>query len=166
MPSCLYAISLMQALFPQVGHGFLEQHFALLMSQVWGGHVPCYGWSLIFATPLHWPGRSLQSQLMRLRTQVELWAHSSWRRGCQCVKDQWLCGGGVAPPMQEVGCIIVWVVWWNGIDGIVCILVLSKWHCLWTPGGQSKFHWEWASLRNRVVLLWVWSWMSSMWFTW
>ena len=26
-----------------------------------------------------------------------------------------LCGGGVAPPQQEVDCIIVWGMWWNGI---------------------------------------------------
>ena len=37
-----------------------------------------------------------------------------------------LCEGGVAPPTQEVSCVIVIGVWWNGTDVIVCILMLSR----------------------------------------
>lgn len=33
---------------------------------------------------------------------------------------------GVALPLQKVGCIIVWGVWWNGIDGTVYVLVLLR----------------------------------------
>ena len=65
-------------------------------------------------------------QLMRWRTQVEWWAQSGLRRGCQCVKGCWLCGE-LAPPTQEVGCVVV--VWWNVIDVIVCLLVLTRLCC-------------------------------------
>ena len=33
--------------------------------------------------------------------------------------------------------------------------VLYYWHCLWASGGRSKFLEEWASLRNRMVVLWA-----------
>ena len=63
--------------------------------------------------------------------------------------------------MQEVGCVIVMGVWWNVIDVIVCLLVLS-WLCCTSGivcelafGGRSKFLGEWASLRKRMVLFWV-----------
>ena len=39
-----------------------------------------------------------------------------------------LCWGGVAPPRLEVGCVIVLGVWWNVIDGLEIVLVLS-WLC-------------------------------------
>ena len=94
---------------PQVGPGFLELCFA---------HGPCwYGmsgggctlsridlWHLPW--PLHWPGRDLPvrfSHLMRWRTQVEWQAQYGWRRGCQCVKGCWLCGGGFVGWL--VGCV-------------------------------------------------------------
>ena len=51
------------------------------------------------------------------------------RRGCQCVKGCRLCGGGFAPPMQEVGFVVVVVVWWNVTDVIVWLLVLSRMCC-------------------------------------
>ena len=35
-----------------------------------------------------------------------------------------MCRGGVAPCTQEVSCVIVLGVWWNGTEIIVCILVL------------------------------------------
>ena len=57
------------------------------------------------------------------------------RRSCQCVK------GGLAPSTQEVGCV------WGAI-GIVCGLPVGS-------SGQSNFLGEWASLRNRTVLLLV-----------
>ena len=34
-----------------------------------------------------------------------------------------LCGGGLAPPTQEVGSVVVVGVWWNVI---VCLLVLTR----------------------------------------
>ena len=65
-----------------------------------------------------------------------------------------MCGGGLAPPTQEVDLVVVVGVWWNVIDVIVYLLVavLYYWHCLWISGGRSKFL---GSLRNRIVLLWV-----------
>ena len=44
-----------------------------------------------------------------------------------------------------------WVVWlWWGCDGMsLCAFWCCPVHCLWTFPG------EWASLRSRVVLLWV-----------
>ena len=54
---------------------------------------------------------------MRWRTQVEWQTQSGWRRGCQCWKGCWLCGGWFAPPTQEVGCVVV-----LGSDGIsLCV---------------------------------------------
>ena len=41
---------------------------------------------------------------------------------------------------QEVGCVVVVGVWWNVTD-ILLVLI--------------KFLGEWASLRNRMVLLWA-----------
>ena len=29
------------------------------------------------------------------------------------------------------------------------------WHCLWTFGGRLKFLGEWASLKNRMVVMWA-----------
>ena len=77
--------------------------------------------------PLHWPGRGppvLFSQLMRWRTQVEWRAQSG---GCQCVKGCWLCGGGLAPPIQEVDCVVV-------VGNVIDVIILDYWH-LWTSGG-------------------------------
>ena len=55
-------------------------------------------------------------------------------------------GGGVAPPMQEVDCVIMMGDWW------ACPSVLSMLCCNSASGGQSNFL---ASLSNRMVLLWV-----------
>ena len=52
-------------------------------------------------------------------------ALSGWRRACVHVKGCLLCAGCVAPPTQEVGCVIVLGVC---TDIIVCILMLS-WLC-------------------------------------
>ena len=35
---------------------------------------------------------------------------------------------------------------------VLVALFVDSW---WASGGQSKFHGEWVSFRNRVVLLWV-----------
>ena len=58
--------------------------------------------------------------------------------------------GGCSPPTKEVGCVECHHEPF-GVDQAV----LYYWHCLWISGGQSKFVGEWASLRNRMVLLWV-----------
>ena len=99
--------------------------------------------------PLPWPGRSpsvLFSQLMRWRTLVEWRAR---RRGHQCVKGCWLCGGWLAPPTNEVGCV---GVWWDIIVCLSCTIGIVNFQ--WAFSGWSKFLEEWASLRNRMVLLW------------
>ena len=60
---------------------------------------------------------------MRLRNQVQLWAQERLSVCELCVT-------------QEMNCDIVWGMWWNGTDGIVCVLMLlSQWHCLWTSNG-------------------------------
>ena len=73
---------------------------------------------------------------------------------CLLVKGWWLCGVGVAPPTQEVGCAIVLGVWWKGTDLIVCILMLSRLCCdsgnvcglpVGFCGKSIFFDWEWAS---------------------
>ena len=113
----------------------------LWVAQVWWMYLllPAVTFDLYHTPPL----ASLQiqvHQLMRLRTQLE-------------EKSVILCGGGVAPPKQEVGCVI-------GINGIVCVLVMPRlWlvalfvDFLWASSGQSTFDIEWTSLRNRMVLL-------------
>ena len=57
-------------------------------------------------------------------------------------------GGGFAPPTQEVGC--------GGMSlfSISCCPVLLALFVDFS-GGQSKFLGEGASLRNRMVLLWL-----------
>ena len=53
---------------------------------------------------------------------------------------------GLDPPMQEVGCVIV------------CLLVLTRLYCIIgivASGGRKKYLGEWASLGNRMVLMWV-----------
>ena len=92
---------------------------------------------------LHWPDRGppvLFSQLMKWRTHVEWRAQPGGRRGCQCVKGCWLFGGGLAPPMQEVGCVE------DVINVIVCLLVLTRLCSTigiadfrWASSGRSKF---------------------------
>lgn len=55
---------------------------------------------------------------------------------------------------------VVWL-WWNGICAFWCcwshcvVLVVLFLDFQQASGDQSKFHGEWASLRNRMVLLWV-----------
>ena len=49
------------------------------------------------------------------------------KEGCQYVKGRWLCGGGVASPTQEVGCVISIVVCgmslmsWCAIETVLCV---------------------------------------------
>ena len=50
---------------------------------------------------------TLAHQLMSLRILVQSHAVSDWRMACLLVKGWLLCGGGVAPPTQEVGGAIV-----------------------------------------------------------
>ena len=78
----------------------------------WGGRV-CDLWPPSVA-------RSLLS--WGWRTLVEWRAQFGWRKGCVC----WLCGGGFAPPTQEVGCVM----------DVVCLLV----GCIvLVSSGRSKF---------------------------
>ena len=122
VPSCLCAL-IMLALKLQVRPGFLELCIARMLCWCGGSgrtlcrhdfwyHAPSIGPPVLF------------SQLMNWRTQVEWWAQSGWRRGCRCVKDCWLCGGGLA---RRKG--VVWL--WNVIDVIMCLdqAVLYYWHC-------------------------------------
>ena len=66
-----------------------------------------------------------------LRTQVELWAQSDWRRGCQCMKDWWLCGGVVISPKWVLSLRVHSEGRGGGAtDGIVCVLVLLMLCCI------------------------------------
>lgn len=122
IPQCTVCGALIHA---WVGRGFLAGPIEV----TWVGWACLHrAWPLTFATS---PQLDWQKTVMRLRTLVELQAHSGWRRGCHCAKCHLLCGGGVAQ-----GC-----VWWNVI---VC-------HCLWTSGGQVKF----LGRMSIMVLLWV-----------
>ena len=98
---------------PQVGPGFLEQCFA--RGPCWchvggSGGAPHSAWPLAFDTPLPlaWqrPSSSVQSvnEVEDLGGMVD---GRHIRRGCQCVKGCWLCGGGFLPRTQEVGCVVV-----------------------------------------------------------
>lgn len=81
-----------------------------------------------------------QRQLMRQTTAVD----SSWQQGQEegeeGLSSAWLCGGSVAPPIQEMRSAVVWagaVEWpcgmcvrFGGVDA-VCLL----WDWLSTSGG-------------------------------
>ena len=57
-----------------------------------------------------------------------------------------------------MGCVVVVAVRWNIADVIRCLLVVKLALFVdfqWASGGRSNFVGEWASLRNRTVLLWV-----------
>ena len=121
---CMCALMLVQVSRP----GFLHCSLALRM---WRDRELAR--DVTSSRPLHWPGRGL--------TQVEWWAQSGWRRGYQCVKS-WLCGGGLAPPTQEMGCVVV-------MGNCAFQAVLYYWHFLWTSGvllswplpAQLSVHW-------------------------
>ena len=66
----------------------------------------------------HEPPKPVQS-VMSSRTQVES-GQILARVGAVSV-----CGDGVAPPTQKVGCVIVVGVWWNVVEIVVCLSVLS-----------------------------------------
>ena len=89
---------------------------------------------LCHAPPLAWQRPSSPLQSVNEVEDPGGMAGTVWRRGCQYVK---LCGGGFAPPTQEVGGVVVMGVWWNVI---VCLLVLSRLLALfvdfqWASGG-------------------------------
>ena len=87
------------------------------------------------------PSTMVQS-INEVEDQVEWRAQSGWRRGC---------GGGFALPTQEVGCVVVVGVWW--------LTSLCPFRLCCTIGIVCGLPWvdlgEWASLRNRTVLV-VW----------
>ena len=77
---------------------------------------------------------------------------SEWPRcSCRPKKRMSTCEklvSGDAPPTQEVSCVIVCGVWWNGI---VCVMMLLRLCCIcfsgfvdfwWNSSGQSDFHWD------------------------
>ena len=92
---------------------------------------------------------------------VWLWRQRNDNEGVRWV---WLCrGGGVAPPTQEMRWALVWAVWRNGLEGVVCILalwMLCGFHGIVCGlpvdfGGIST--WGLWGTRQRMLLLWVWS---------
>ena len=108
------------------GHGFVEQCFA--RGPCWcgvsgGGHALSRS-DFAMPPPLAWQRPS--SPVNEVGDPGGMAVQSGWKRGCQCVKGCWLFGGGFAPPTQEVGCVVVVGVWWNFIDVIVCLLVLTS----------------------------------------
>ena len=78
---------------------------------------------VIFDRPLHWPGRG-QAQSVN---EVEDPGVIAWLEERLSVCERlWIVW--VAPPTQEVGCVIVMGVWWN----VLVCAVLYYWHCLQT----------------------------------
>ena len=123
------------AVQPQVRPGFLE--LCISRGPCWCGSVRALSRVdlCLFATPppLSWQG---PVQSMRWRTQVQLWAEH------------------VIVDCVEVDLLHPHRLWW---DVIVCLLVLTRLCCALfvTSGGRWKFLGEWASFRNRMVLLWA-----------
>ena len=89
---------------------------------------------------------------------MQLLAMSGWRRACQHVKGWLSYGGGVALPIQEVGCV---GVWWNCTDVIVSVLMLccdNDNNCGLSVGFQwpVKFSLR-IGVREDIVLAGFWS---------
>ena len=104
MWACLVVHALM---LPQVGCASLVLH-------EWGWECPRDFWTLPcpsigLAEASYWP---VGIYVVWLEERLSL-----------CC---WLCGGGFAPPTQEVDCVVVVGVWWNVI---VCLLVLTRLYC-------------------------------------
>ena len=100
--------------------------------------------SVTFATspPLAWqrPSSPVQS--------VNEGGHSLVEGELSVCERLLIVWSGFSPPTQESGLC--------GCGGGVCLLVLSRLLALFVDFqcGRSKFLGEWASLRNRMVLLW------------
>ena len=63
-----------------------------------------------------------QRQLMRQTTAVD----SSWQQGQEeGVSWVWLCGGVVAPPIEEMRSVVVWAVLYNGL--VECACTVEVW---------------------------------------
>ena len=66
-----------------------------------------------------------QHQLMRQTTAVD----SSWQQGQEegeeGVSWAWLCGGVVAPPIEEMRSAVVWAVLYNGL--VECACTVEVW---------------------------------------
>ena len=70
-----------------------------------------------------------------------------------------MCGGGLVPPTQEVGCV------WNVIVCLLvgCAVLLALFvDFRWVSGGWLKFLGELDSLRNSVLLPWPRFWSTEM----
>ena len=140
-----------------VGRGIVGQWSCLRTSQLYervGGRVPRL--RVTFDPSTCFRGRDMRSkvrlcQLMRQTTDVGLCGREE---GDEHVEWAWLCGGCVAPPIQEMRLVVVWAtvalknvcaVWPCGC----CVFIVVGFR--WTSGVQSTPHRELVSLRHRVV---------------
>ena len=121
-----------------------------LSSTIWVLLPGGWAWPCTFNLPLTLPIQTLVCQLPRLRTKVQLWATSRWRRRLS------VCEGLVVMvllhPPELCHCagtdIILMLSKLCCVSGNVCGLPAGFW---WSV----KFHCEWASLRKRMVLFWL-----------
>ena len=115
--------------WPQVRPGFLELCRPCWCGSSGSGRALSLSLSLSlsrhdlwpFATPLPLAWQRPSSPVQSVNEVEDPRAGWRIRRGCQCVKGCWLCGDGLAPPMQEVSCVVM--------VGHVCLLVLTRLCC-------------------------------------
>lgn len=65
-----------------------------------------------------------QCQLMRQTTTVGICWQQDREEGGEDVEWVWLCGGCVAPPIQEMRSAVVWAVLYSGLDECVCSMAM------------------------------------------
>ena len=63
-------------------------------------------------------------QLMRQTTAVGSCWQQGREEGDQDVEWVWLCGGCVAPPIQEMRLAVVWAVSYSGLEECVCSMAM------------------------------------------
>ena len=66
-----------------------------------------------------------QCQLMRWTTTVGICWQQGREEGGEDVEWVWLCGGCVAPPIQEIRSAVVWAVLYSGLDE--CVWSTAMW---------------------------------------
>ena len=99
-----------------IGLAFWSSAWALLM--LWEcTPLPYVAFDLCYAPSISRPVQTVNE------IEMERQAHSGRD---QFVRGLWLCGSGVAPPTQEVGCV---TVMWNVEEVMVCPSVLSRLCC-------------------------------------